>query len=151
MDMQKIIERMEKRDSAREDAIKLTREITRLSARAIRQIHRSLDNLSEIEESKNSIKKARKLLEEVNETLKDLPEIYYAGFVESAQQEFVEASITFNIVRAFEFEDESEVNIPSPEELNVTDASYLKGLADAIGECRRYIISLLMKKETVKA
>jgi|Deesub1362A_J573_1020465.scaffolds.fasta_scaffold00052_63 translin len=149
MDMQKIIERMEKRDSAREETMKLTREVTRLSARAIRQIHRSLENLSEVEESKNSIKKARKLLEEVNETLKDLPEIYYAGFVENAQQEFVEASITFNIVRAFE--DGNDVDIPSPEELNVTDPSYLKGLADAIGECRRYIISLLMKKETVKA
>jgi len=148
-DIQLIIERMERRDLAREEAIKLTREATRLSARAIRQIHRSLDNPSEIEECKNSLRRARELLNEVDNLLKDMPEIYYAGFVEHAQQEFAEAVITFNIIRAFE--DGKNVRIPSPEELNVTDASYLGGLADTVGECRRYIISLLIRGETKKA
>src|SRR5581483_7799615 len=61
--------------------------------------------------------------------------IYYAGYVQDAQKEYVEAVAFFAII--------TSQPIPHPAELYVEPAAYLNGLAEAASECRRYILDRL--------
>ncbi len=67
------------------------------------------------------------------------PDVRFAGYLQDAQKEYAEASITFALVR-------DEV-LPTPETLGVEDAPYLNGMAEAIGEGRRHILDLLRTGE----
>jgi translin len=55
--------------------------------------------------------------------------------VEDAMQELAEAAIMVSIA--------SEDDLPTPEELGVPMSSYLMGLADSIGELRRFALDAL--------
>ena len=68
------------RHGAREQALSISRAVIRLSANAIRAVHRS-----EFDEAAALISDARLKLKET-ETIKDHnPEIYYAGFLSDAR------------------------------------------------------------------
>jgi translin len=71
----------------------------------------------------------------MQEDLKDLPELYYAGYTQDAIKEFVEANITCALIE--------NQPLPSPEELKVEPATYLNGLAEAVGELRRRCLDIL--------
>ena len=74
-------------------------------------------------------------------------DIYYAGFVEHAQQEYSEVSILRSLLK-----EEGEIkNIPSPDELKVEYAAYLNGLGDVVGELRRHVLDLIRKDSFEKA
>ena len=78
-------------------------------------------------------------LAEADEALSGHPEVYYAGFLEDAQKEYVEASATLAFV--------AELPVPSAPELRVTYPAYLNGLAEAIGEMRRYVLDALRRDD----
>ena len=63
------------------------------------------------------------------------PEIYHAGFLADARKEFSEANITLALL--------SGGPLPQPDEIGVDTTAYLKGLGDAAGELRRYILDSL--------
>jgi len=120
-----IRENFDAKDAARERGLSLTREVIRNSANAIRAIHRG-----EYDEALALMDENTRLLREVDEVLKDHPDVYYAGFVHDAQKEHAEARQTYALIRG--------EPLPSPEHLGVGYAAYLNGLGEAVGELRRH-------------
>lgn len=121
-------------DRARERALRLSREMIRHCADSIRAIHRG-----EFDSASALISSAATLVKESSALLNEHPEIYYTGYVQDALKEYVEA----NAVLAF-IQDKP---LPSPEELRVGAAPYLGGLADTVGELRRYILDRLRRDD----
>jgi translin len=119
---------------AREKALRLSREIIRSSANSIRATHRG-----EFTEAREMIATVTGLSDQFKEVLDEHPVVYYAGFVEDALKEYVEA----NAVLAFA----EGTHLPTPEELDVGPAPYLGGLADAVGELRRFILDSLRRDD----
>ena len=114
----------------REDALRLSREVIRLSANSIRASHRE-----DFDEARELKAQARSKVEETREMLKDKREIYFTGYVQDAQKEYAESELTHAIVR--------EQPLPRHDELGVEPAAYLNGLAEAIGESRRHVLDVL--------
>jgi translin len=115
---------------AREQALSLTREVIRLSANAIRNIHRkNFDTAEEL------LAKARANLDQTAASLKDHGDIFHAGFVHDAQKEFAEANTTLAIIAGRP--------LPTPEDLGVMGAAYLNGIGETVGELRRHLLDSL--------
>src|SRR5439155_6995080 len=102
------------------------------SANAIRAIHR-LD----WDTAHRLMEEARAAVEDGMAAVRDHPDVAFAGFLQDAQKEYVEARVTEAIV------DDGEV--PGPDELGVQLAPYLNGMAEAVGAARRHILHLLWK------
>lgn len=118
------------KNAARERALPLCREALRHSANAIRAVHRE-----EFAEAEELIARARELLWEAKESLRDHPDTYYAGFVHDAQKEYVEACATLAVIAGRP--------LPTPEGLAVELPAYLNGLGEAVGELRRHLLDKL--------
>ena len=121
-------------DRARERALRLSREMIRHSADSIRAIHRG-----EFDTARGLIDSASILVQESETLLHEHPEVYYTGYVQDALKEYVEA----NAVLAF-IEDKP---LPTPDDLHVGAAPYLGGLADTVGELRRFILDRLRRDD----
>jgi translin len=128
----RLFNNFEDKDEAREKSLRLSRNIIRLSGRAIKSIHREQYNDAEL-----LIEDISKLNNEILSLLKIHPDIYHAGFVENAQTEYAEAAIIYHLL--------TENRIPEPAELNVEDSAFLLGLGDVVGELRRIILDLIRK------
>ena len=125
--IEEIIKRFEKKDKIRERSLKLTRQAVRLSGEAIKAIHRGQSDVAE-----SKLSDVRKILQETMEIVSDHLTPFHTRILETAQQEYVEASLLDAIV--------NNKKIHSPEELGVSDLSFLLGLGDVVGELRRYIL-----------
>lgn len=121
---------LDSKHRAREEALPLTREVIRFSANAIRAVHRG-----EFDAAEELIAKGRANLDRARAGLADHPDIFYAGFVHDAQKEFAEANCTLALIAGRP--------LPTPELLGVMQASYMNGLAEAIGELRRHLLDAL--------
>jgi translin len=123
------------KDKAREKALRLSREIIRYSANAIRAVHRQ-EKLN----AEQLLASAQALLKELtDDVLKKNKDLAYAGFVHDAQKELAEASTTLAIVAG--------KPLPEPEALGVSYPAYLNGLGEAVGELRRYILDSLRRND----
>jgi translin len=123
------------KDKAREKALRLSREIIRYSANAIRAVHRQ-EKLN----AEQLLASAQALLKELtDDVLKKNNDLAYAGFVHDAQKELAEASTTLAIVAG--------KPLPEPEALGVSYPAYLNGLGEAVGELRRYILDSLRRND----
>ena len=127
---EKIHQTFEMRTQARDHALADARQVTRHSAQAIRAIHRE-----EHDTAYEQLDQARILVREMQANLSGLPDLYYAGYTQDAIKEFVEASITCALIE--------NQPLPTPEELIVENATYLNGLAEAVGELRRRCLDIL--------
>ena len=83
------------------------------------------------------LKGARQLLGEAENAGSAYNELGYAGFVRDAQKEFAEGSIILALVTG--------KPMPAPEELGVDVVSYLKGMGEAVGELRRYLLDSMRR------
>jgi len=126
----------EAKDKAREIGLSLSREVVRTCGTAIRHIHRG-----DIGKAAMLLEDARGALEDIDLQLADHPDIYYSGFVEHAQQEFVECAVVHQLLT--KENGSSSGTLPTPQELGVTYAAYLNGLGDVVGELRRHILDLI--------
>ncbi|MBN2462414.1 MAG: haloacid dehalogenase [Dehalococcoidia bacterium] len=123
------------KDATREKVLRLSRDVIRYSANAIRAIHRREEVKAE-----QLLGSARALLEELaNDVLRNNDELAHAGIVHDAQKEFAEASTTLAIVAG--------KTLPEPEALGVSYPAYLNGLGEAVGEMRRYILDNLRRND----
>jgi translin len=120
----------ELRTSAREAALSQARTLTRHCANAIRAVHRE-----DRQEAFANLSQAQTIAKDLKDHLQEYPDIYYAGYTQDALKEYAEASIVFGLT-------ESDF-LPEPEELGLEYATYLKGLAEAVGELRRRILDIL--------
>lgn len=124
--------RFDAMDEAREKSLALSRKIIRNSGDAIKAIHRE-----EWGQSRKLIAETRDLVLQVNDLLRDFPDLYYSGYVGNAQTEYTEVSILNAILNG--------ESIPSPDLLSVDYAAYLSGVGDTVGELRRHILDLIRK------
>jgi translin len=120
----------EDQTQVRDKALIQTRQLTRLAAHTIRAVHRN-----EYDVATEILKEAEQLMEKIGENLKDYPELYYTGYTQDAIKEFVEAAVTFRLIKNAE--------LPTPEELKVPYNTYLKGLSECPGELRRRCLDIL--------
>lgn len=119
-------------DAAREATLRLCRGVIRSCSEAIRSVHRQ-----EYDTARTLLATARSQLSEIRSILSDHAELLHAGFVEDAQKEFAEGSITLALA--------SGQPLPHPRELEVSPAAYLNGLGEAIGELRRHLLDNLRR------
>lgn len=127
--------RLESKNAARDRALVDSRQVIRHAATAIRALHRG-----EHEAAQTDLEAGRAMVGATRRQLEAFPDLYHAGYVQDAQKEFAEASIVAAMVRAGE--------IPGPSELDVEDAPYLNGLAEAASEMRRYILDIIRRGDS---
>lgn len=118
--------------AARERALPKSRATIRLCANSIRATHRH-----DMGKAYELIVQAGALLSEMEEDLRDHRDIYYAGFVQDAQKEYAEA-VTFAALVEHQ-------TLPTPGELAIGFAAFLNGIAEAVGELRRYVLDQLRR------
>jgi translin len=66
-----------------------------------------------------------------------------SNYFHDAYKEYAEASITFDIV--------FNNDIPDPDKLRVTYSAYLNGLAESVGEIRRFLLDGLRQGDYVRS
>jgi translin len=129
-----IREDFEARHAAREAGLAASRRVIQHSANSIRAMHRR-----EFDDAESLLGQARERAQEAQQALADYPEIYHAGFVHDALKEYAEASIFLAVARGSA--------LPTPAELGIEYAAYLNGLAEAVGELRRYTLDAMRRGE----
>lgn len=87
--------------------------------------------------AKKHMKKASAQLAELYDQTRDHQDLFNAGYVENAAQEFVESQCFFNILH--------EEDLPDPDEIQTTYTAYLKGLCDVVGELRRKALDSVLQ------
>jgi translin len=123
------------KNTAREAGLSRCRDAIRNSANGIRAVHRG-----EFEAAKTLIDKAGDLLAEAKQALRDHQDIRYAGFVHDSEKEYAEARLTLAFIAR-------HPKLPTCDELDVELAAYLNGLAESVGELRRYLLDILRAGE----
>jgi len=121
-----LFEALDKLDHDREEILKISRTIIRECSIAIKHIHRKEFELCH--EKINSIRDGhRELISLVNRNPG-----YFFKYLKTPEQEFAEAITFYSIV--------SKDELPNPKELGIDPLNYVFGLADLVGELRRYVL-----------
>ena len=118
------------RTAARDQALAQARQLTRACSLAIRAVHRDDHN-----EMNDKLVEAHDLAKTLTLDLKNHPELFHAGYTQDALKEYVEANNTCALIQ--------NQPLQTPEELGVVNSTYLKGLAEVVGELRRRILDIL--------
>lgn len=121
----------------REDAQEKMRKTTSLSKQAILLSHQK-----RLGEAKEQIEKAKKLIAGLQEQAKEYPSIIYGGMFSAALQEYAEANIFVKLIE--------ESRFVTPEEINAPAVDYVLGLADVVGEYRRFALDALREGDVKK-
>lgn len=112
---------LEEKDTRREKAFIKARAIRRASTKAVREIH------------KENYEAARALIDELKGSVKALTkEERSLPLLQEALQEYAEAELTWDFL--------TKTPPATPKELGIPAESYILGLADSVGEIRRYIL-----------
>lgn len=117
----------------REESLKLSREIIRNSAISIRASHRS-----QFDQAKSYLIKSEQKLRIIIDICHETPEIHHSRFIQDAQKEYVEASLTLAFL--------TNSSLPELGNLSINPAAYLNGLSESVGELRRFILDQLRQK-----
>ncbi len=128
---------LEVKNDAREAALARSRELVRTCANSIRAVHRGEDG-----RAVELLGAARRLSDELAEDLRPHSDLFFTGYVQDAQKEFVEATATYSLVTG--------APMPPPEDLGVAAAPFLNGLAEAVGELRRCVLDRLRRGEVAR-
>ncbi len=121
-------------DKAREKALRSCRQVIRYSGDAIRAVHRQ-----EHDKAKQLLDSAHELVRELNHDLASHGKLLHSGFIHDAQKEFAEGYITSALIAG--------KDLPKPGTLGVSNAAYLDGLGESVGELRRYILDSLRRDD----
>lgn len=121
---------LDAKHAARERGLQNSRKVIRLSANAIRSLHRG-----ESDAAAALMSEAAALLEDSQAVLAEHPDILHAGFVSDSAKEYAEARLTAALAAG--------APLPLPGDLGVAVAPYLNGLGEAVGELRRRMLDLL--------
>lgn len=140
--LEKIIEEVHQvfdiRTKTRDQALKQARLLTRYCANAIRATHRNDSSLAT-----DYLRKAQELVQTLHADLAEFHDIYYAGYTQDALKEFAEASITYALIY--------NQGLPTPVDLDIEHSTYLRGLAESVGELRRKCLDILRQGHSQEA
>jgi translin len=124
----RIRQQLTEKDAAREICLKTCREIIRLSSTSIRATHRQ-----DKEEALKLIDSASTLVNQIKRDFKQKHnDLLSANYIHDSFKEYAEASISYSII--------FNRVIPDPDKLGVAYPAYLNGLAESVGELRRYVL-----------
>lgn len=130
-----IREDLEARNTARDKAIVLSRELIRRCSESIRAIHRRDWDTADIK--LEDVKAGR---DEIIAVVNDFPDLYHTGYTQDALKEVAEAFITYAIIR--------NQPLPTLAELGIESSTYLKGLGEAATELRRFILDIMRRQDS---
>jgi translin len=136
--IEEIRETFTEKNQVRDQALQRSRLLIRLCAHAIRATHRE-----DWQEAQEKIAAAKEEALAMINDLRDLPDLYHTGYAQDALKEYVEACLTYAIIRREE--------LPTREELQVEPATYLGGLTEAATELRRRILDIIRHQHTDEA
>ncbi len=130
--------RLVEMDQSRDELIKISRTIIKYSGQSIESFHNNKRDQAE-----EKLKQAEQYVDKINAHLREEKTHYQIGIIGVAFQEYAEAKLLLNLI----------VNdkIPSVKELKITEQAYLLGMADLIGELRRFILENLVEGKTKEA
>ena len=129
MDFTKLQEEIKAYDAQREDLIKKSRDVLKLSKLLIYAVHRE-----ELDKAETFLSDIEKELAKLNTIAKNNIKLQYEGSYKIAIQEYVEAALYFHFVKTGELKD-----------MKVLAEHYLLGLADLPGELVRKAVYLASK------
>jgi translin len=127
-----ICEEFEAKNAVRDETLRRSRQLIRHCANSIRASHRD-----DFADAQALLATARTAAAEMIADTQQYPDILYAGYTQDALKELTEAHITYALITG--------ESLPAPEDLAVEPASYLNGLAEAVGELRRYVLDRLRR------
>jgi len=110
----------------REEILKLSRVMIRDCSIAIKHIHRK-----EFQKYQEKISSIKKLHEELVKSVNRNPGIFFR-YLKTPEQEYTESIVFYSIIQ--------KEAIPSPFDLSINPINYILGLADVIGELRRFAL-----------
>lgn len=128
----------EQANAARDLAYQRSRNLISLCARSIRAIHRE-----EWDIAQNLIGEAREAAQTLVDGVQEFPDLYHAGYTQDAIKEFVEANLTYALIK--------NEPLPLPETLGAEYSTWLNGLAEAATELRRRILDIIRHEHTDEA
>lgn len=121
-----LIENLDKLDNGREEILKKSRQIVRDCSVAIKNIHRN-----EVNPYQDKINNIQSNLINLQQLIaKDIGA--FSKYLKVPEQEYAEAISLYTII--------NNKDLPSPSELQIDPLNYALGLADVIGELRRYVL-----------
>ena len=120
--------------AARERSLAHARLLIRHAGNAIRAVHRR-----EFDAAERLLGEARDEIAAIQSDLAGLPELYYHNYITDALKEFAEARLTVAVVR--------EEELPLPDDLGIGYVAYFNGLAEAVGELRRFTLDALRRDD----
>jgi translin len=123
----RILQAFEAKNAARDQALARSRELIRNCSLCIRAVHREDFNAAA-----DLLRTAQAAAELMKRDLEQYPDLYHAGYTQDALKEYAEAAATYALVQG--------LSLPEPEALGVEYATYLNGLAEAVGELRRHTV-----------
>jgi len=126
------------KNAARDATITRSRELIRQCSEAIRATHRR--EWAAVDAKLIIVQRAA---DELRAGVADHPDLYYSGYTQDALKEVVEAFATRAMILGS--------SLPTPNELNVSGATYLNGLAEAATELRRFILDGLRRDDDGEA
>ncbi len=129
---------LEAKNAARDATLARSRELIRLCALSIRATHRE-----EFDAAEQQLRAARLAADRMTKALRDHPDLMYAGYTQDALKEVVEATAVYAIVRGR--------SLPTPDEMGVSEAAYLNGLAEAASELRRHALDVIRQDRNDEA
>lgn len=127
-------EEMEDFDNQREELIKKSRDVLKLSKQIIYALHRN-----EIDNAGSLVKEIKQQLKTLDDFIKKKPKMYHQGSYKVAVQEYVEALLFFEFMK--------DRKLATRKELNVDTDYYLLGLCDLSGELARKAIQAATKED----
>lgn len=121
-----LTEALDKLDQDREEILKISRYIIRDCSVAIKHIHRR--EFNQYQEKMDNVKATHeKLVSLVNKNIG----VFYK-YLKTPEQEYAEAVSFFSIIM--------KKDLPMPKVLKIEPLNYALGLADVVGELRRYVL-----------
>ncbi len=127
---------LDEKERMREDMLRRSREILKLSARTIAAMHRGAF-------VEGDVLRIRDITKALREDLREHKDLWHSGALEASLQEAAEVAIVNALVRG--------ERLPHPDDIDVTYPAYLLGLCDAVGELRRFALSALKDGDIAKA
>lgn len=121
-------EELDKKDKRREEVFSHSREIRRLSTKAIREIHKE-----DFEKAKELIDGAASLLSGLDSSDMDFK------FMQESLQEYTEAVVVYSLMQ--------KEDPPSFSELGIPPGYYALGLGDVVGELRKCILDAIRNEK----
>jgi translin len=126
------------RNAARDLTLNRSRELIRFCSLTIRAVHRE-----EFAEAEQLLSTAKQAASAMKADIAAHPELYYTGYTQDSLKELTEACCVFAIVQ--------HKPIPTPEEIEIDEAAYLNGLAEAASELRRRALDLIRRDRVDEA